>query len=58
MIADDSKNVFYTGPGALSHEAAAQMQKMILNFIQEYHKVSGPSESETVRCLNIDWFEI
>jgi len=58
MLADDSKNIFYTGPVALSDEATEHIQKMILNFIQEYHKVYGPSDSESVRCLNIDWFEV
>ncbi len=57
MIVEDAKNIFYTGPVALSEEACQQIHAMVLNFIQEYRKISGPSDSETVRCLNIDWFE-
>jgi uncharacterized protein (TIGR02147 family) len=51
------RDVFFTSPMSLSIEAAAIIQKMIPQFIQEVMKISGPSNSETVSCLNIDWFE-
>lgn len=49
-------DVFFTSPMSLSHEAHRQIQDLIANFIQAAMKVSGPSSSETVSCLNIDWF--
>jgi hypothetical protein len=29
----------------------------LVDVIQELRKKAGPTESQTVRCLNIDWFE-
>lgn len=51
------QDLFFTSPMSLSHEANEQIRKMITNFIQETMKVAGPSPSERVSCLNIDWFE-
>jgi uncharacterized protein (TIGR02147 family) len=50
-------DVFFTGPMSLSLEAAEEIKRLLPTFIQNVMKISGPSESETVRCLNIDWFE-
>ncbi len=49
-------DVFFTSPMSLSHKAIAEIEKRIPNFIQEIMKVVGPSKSEEVACLNIDWF--
>lgn len=50
-------DLYYTGPTAMSKEAADAIHSVLLKTIEEYRKISGPSESEVVRCLNIDWFE-
>ena len=50
------EDVFFTGPMSLSAEAAAQIRRLLPDMIQTIMKISGPSPSETVACLNIDWF--
>lgn len=50
-------NLFYTCPMSLSAEAANEVRDLLLKKIQEVLKIVGPSTSEEVRCLNIDWFE-
>lgn len=49
-------DLFYTCPMSLSLEATQQVRELLLKVIQEALKVVGPSPSEEVRCLNIDWF--
>ena len=51
------ENLFYTGPMSLSQESAREIRRRIPTFLEDVYKIVGPSESETVRCLNIDWFE-
>lgn len=50
-------DLFFTSPMSLSKEAFVKIRELIPNVIQEIMKLSGPSTSETVACLNIDWFE-
>lgn len=50
-------HLFFTSPMSLSREAAEEVRKMLPSFIEKVQKIVGPSPSETVRCLNIDWFE-
>ncbi len=51
------RDLFFTSPMSVSKETAAQIQKMIPQFIQEVMKIVGPSPSEITTCLNIDWYE-
>ncbi len=51
------EDLFYTQPMALSLEAAEKIRLMLPGIIEEIGIISGPSNSEVVRCLNIDWFE-
>lgn len=51
------EDLFFTQPMALSLEAAEKIRLMLPGIIEQIHVVSGPSESEVVRCINIDWFE-
>lgn len=57
MAGQVDSDLYYTGPTAMSKEAAEKIHSLILKTIEEYRKISGPSDSELVRCLNIDWFE-
>ncbi len=50
------EDLFFTSPMSLSHEATEEIRKLIPTFIQSVMKISSPSPSETVACLNIDWF--
>jgi uncharacterized protein (TIGR02147 family) len=56
MIDTDEKNLFFTAPMSLSHETADKIRQKIPSFIEEIIKLVRPSPSETVRCMNIDWF--
>lgn len=51
------KDLFFTFPMSLSEKDAARIRKMLPAFAEEVHKIVEPSASETVRCLNIDFFE-
>lgn len=50
-------DLFFTSPMSLSREAYEEVQKVLLATIQNVMKVSGPSPSEMVACMNIDFFE-
>ncbi len=50
-------NFFFTGPMSLSAEVAAEVRSLLLTTIDQTVKKVGPSPSEKVVCLNIDWFE-
>lgn len=54
-IAEDE--VFYTGPMALSHEAAKEIRKDIVGLIERSTKRVADSKSELLACLNVDWFK-
>jgi len=55
-IVDD--NLYYTGPMALSQAAASQIRKLLVELVEKSTKIAAPSDSETLRCLNIDWFGV
>lgn len=50
-------DLFYTGPMSLSNELAVEVRCRIPTLLEQLYRDIGPSKSETVRCLNIDWFE-
>lgn len=50
-------DLFFSSPMSLSKQAYNEIRKDIPNYIQSIMKISGPSESEQVACLNIDWFQ-
>lgn len=52
-----SDDFFYTAPMSLSAETALQIRKELPNFIEKIMKWVGPSPSEIVRCLNVDFFD-
>lgn len=51
------EDLFFTQPMALSKNAAEKIRLMLPGIIEQLHAISGPSESEVVRCLSMDWFE-
>jgi uncharacterized protein (TIGR02147 family) len=53
----NSRNLFFTAPMSLSQEVADRVRDELPNFIEKIVSWVGPSPSETVRCLNLDWFE-
>lgn len=49
-------DLFYTAPMSLSREVAERIRADLPTYIQKLIGWVGPSESEVVRCLNVDWF--
>jgi uncharacterized protein (TIGR02147 family) len=50
-------DLFFTGPLCVSVEAAEEIRRLLPNMIEQIMKIAGPSRSEKLQCLNIDWFE-
>lgn len=50
--------VHYTSPMTLSKADAEKIQSFIHKVIEDIGKIVDPSPSETLMCLNIDWFEV
>lgn len=57
MVSTEDKNLFYTCPMSLSEKVAEDIRHEISALIDRSLKQVGPSDSETTRCMNIDWFE-
>ncbi|MFZ4404982.1 MAG: TIGR02147 family protein [Pseudobdellovibrionaceae bacterium] len=57
MDKKDPQSLFFSAPLVLSESAAIKIRQEIFDKIQDIIKQVVPSDSETVRCLNIDWFE-
>jgi hypothetical protein len=56
MLEGNKDDLYFTAPMSLSQATAAEIHALLLNAIAEIRKQVRPSPSETVRCLNIDWF--
>ncbi|WP_413586768.1 TIGR02147 family protein [Bdellovibrio sp. HCB274] len=52
------KDLFYTGPMALSEDAAKEIRKLLIEVVEKSTKKAATSDSEVLRCLNIDWFGV
>ena len=57
MQNDSEQNLFYSAPMSLSKDVALKIRQQLPEFIKQIVEQVGPSKSEVVRCLNIDWFE-
>jgi DNA-binding Lrp family transcriptional regulator len=57
MPFSERKNFFFTLPMSLSAEVADQIRADLPAYIEKITGWVGPSKSEVVRCLNIDYFE-
>ncbi len=51
-------DLFYIVPRALSKDAAEKIRKSIIDLIQNATKEVSESDSEALRCLNIDWLKL
>lgn len=51
-------DLFYTGPMALSQEAADKIRNLLIELVQKSTKLAANSDSETLRCLTLDWFKV
>jgi uncharacterized protein (TIGR02147 family) len=57
MTLPEEKNLFATIPMVLSESLADKIRQELPQFVQNILAEVAPSPSETVRCLNIDYFE-
>lgn len=53
-----SSSLHYTGPMALSEEAAAKIRKLLIELVEKSTRLASQSSSETLSCLCIDWFQV
>lgn len=51
-------DLFYTGPMVLSENCAKEIRKNLVELIEKSTKKIEVSDSEVLRCLNIDWFSV
>ncbi len=51
-------DLYYTGPMALSNEAALSIRELLIELVEKSTKLASASDSEVLRCLNIDWFKV
>ncbi len=58
MEKTSDSDLYYTGPMALSMEAADKIRKLLIELIEKSTKTASTSDSEVLRCLNIDWFKV
>ncbi len=58
MEKNKDTDLFYTGPMALSNKMTKEIHQTIIEVIEKTTKKVAASDSETLRCLNIDWFSI
>lgn len=49
---------FLTAPFAVSKEVAETLRSELPAFVEKIQKIVGPSDSEEIWCLNIDYFSI
>lgn len=54
----NDNHFFLTAPFAVSKEAAEALRTELPAFVEKIQKIVGPSESEEVWCLNIDYFSV
>ena len=55
---DHSKELFFTGPYSLSKSLLPKIRKQLVQVVDECTDQVVKSDSETLACLNIDWFEV
>lgn len=53
----DEEELFFTGPMVLSHGAIQEIRQELVKTIEKITKKTAHSKSETLACLNIDWFK-
>ena len=51
------EDLYFTGTMSMSESVAKEVRQLLPGVIENIQKLVMPSDSETVRCLGIDWFE-
>lgn len=48
--------IMISGPVSISKKDADMVRRELMQFINKFSKLVGPSKEEKVMCLNLDWF--
>lgn len=54
----ETDELFFTAPMVLSADMILEVRKELVTLIERITKQITDSKSETLACLNIDWFKI
>ena len=57
LTTQGEEDIFYSGPFSLSVADAEVLRKALVTFVGDTSKRVSDSPAETLRCLNIDWFQ-
>jgi uncharacterized protein (TIGR02147 family) len=57
-LAEDPRNLYYTGLVSLSEEDAQTFRRECADFVAAFVKRVKDSPSETLACMNLDWFRL
>lgn len=57
LTAESDDEVFYSCPVSISKTDAEKFRKTLLELIKNFSRDVGPSSSEVLFCLNVDWFK-
>lgn len=58
MENQSDEDLFYSGPMVLSNVAVKKIRKVLINAIETATKEATNADSETLHCLNVDWFRV
>ena len=58
MESSDERNLFYSGPMSLSHQAFEAVRELIIELLGKVRTEAEHSEAETLGCLNLDLFRL
>jgi len=53
----EKNDFFYTAPMSLSHEMIFEVRKELIKLVEQIVSKVIDSKSETLACLNLDWFK-
>ena len=58
QVRKNSSDQFFTGPMVVSKTDYQLIKSKLGDFLEELYEIVGPSPSENLYCLNIDFFEV
>ncbi|MCB9085341.1 MAG: TIGR02147 family protein [Bdellovibrionaceae bacterium] len=56
MESEDNRNLFYSGPMSMSHEAYDTVRELLVELLSQVRNQAEKSQAETLACLNLDLF--
>lgn len=57
-VGQSTSNMHYSAPMTISRADFYKIKELLIKTITEVDAIMEPSESETLVCLNIDWFHV